>query len=392
VALAIMNVALVFGKAELDVASSHFLAAYAGSRSWALARGFARWSRRVILGTSLAAAGVGALLIVGLRDVIVRRSPDLPAALFAACVLLVLSAQLMLNAGQLQAFKQYIASQWPGTVLRPLLVAGTIATVYFLLGGHPDPSLAMLANIAATTVAVLITANSLRRARPTEIREASPRVEPARWSRAAGGFVAIGLGQLILSQQTDLIVIGSIVGVSDAALYGVASQVAVLVIFGQTSVSFVTAPMIAELYARGDHDGLQKLLNSIMKANALVVLPVLAGLIVFGAWLLRLYQPVYAEAYPVMLVLALSAGVVGFVGATAGFLLTMTAYQREAAWIVGSSAATNLALTLILTPRFGIMGTAVATFIATMLRGVLLSVVVYRRLGLSVVPGQRHNR
>jgi O-antigen/teichoic acid export membrane protein len=115
-------------------------------------------------------------------------------------------------------------------------------------------------------------------------------------------------------------------------------------------------------------------------------------LIVFGAWLLRLYQPVYAEAYPVMLVLALSAGVVGFVGATAGFLLTMTAYQREAAWIVGSSAATNLALTLILTPRFGIMGTAVATFIATMLRGVLLSVVVYRRLGLSVVPGLRHNR
>jgi O-antigen/teichoic acid export membrane protein len=129
-----------------------------------------------------------------------------------------------------------------------------------------------------------------------------------------------------------------------------------------------------------------------MKANALVVLPVLAGLIVFGAWLLRLYQPVYAEAYPVMLVLALSAGVVGFVGATAGFLLTMTAYQREAAWIVGTSAAANLALTLILTPRFGIMGTAVATLIATMLRGVLLSVVVYRRLGLSVVPGLRHNR
>lgn len=391
-ALAVMNAVLVIGKLEQDIASTRFLAAYAGSAAWSHARGFMRWSRRVVTGSSLLVAGVGALVVAMQSGRIAGKDPALPAALLAACVLLVISAQLMLNAGQLQALRWYVASQWPGAVLRPLLLAGSIAALYLLLNRPLAPLVAVLVNVGATLAAVAVTARSLRAARPPEVVAAAATTDVRRWSRETAGLVATGLGQLVLSQQADLIVVGTLISVSDSALYGVASQFAFLVVFGQASVSYVTAPMMSELHARGDRAQLQRLLRSAFSANALVTLPVLAGLLAFGPWLLRLYGTPYVAAYPVLTVLCLASSIAGLVGGTAGFVLTMTGHQRQAAWIVASSAGTNIVLTLLLTARFGIMGTAAATFIATAMRGTLLVLFVGRRLALSVIPGWSGDR
>jgi O-antigen/teichoic acid export membrane protein len=389
VALAFMNAVLVFAKLELDAASTHFLAAYAGSGQWSLAKGFSLWSRRIASVASLVVAAVGAAVVLIGWERIARRNALLPPALLAACVVLVLAAQLMLNAGQLQALRWYAASQWPASVLRPAIVAVTMSVVYLASRAHQSPSLAVLVNAGATLAAVALTARSLRKAQPDEMRSVTPALDVPRWRHAISGFVIIGLGQLILSQQADLIVIGTMVTVSDSALYGAASQFAVLVIFGQTSVSFVMAPMISELHARGEQVRLQKLLRSVFIANAAVTLPVLVGLIVLGPWLIRAYGSAFATAYPVLVILSFASAVVGIVGATAGFVLTMTGNQRLAAWIIGGSAATNLVLTVVLTTRYGIMGTATATLLATILRCVLLVVFVQKRLHLSVIPGLR---
>jgi O-antigen/teichoic acid export membrane protein len=390
--LAIMNAVLVFGKLELDVSSNHFLAAYAGSGQWELAKGFSVWSRRVVSVASLLVAAAGAVIVVLGWERIARRSSLLPPTLLAACVLLAITTQLMLNAGQLQALRWYVASQWPATVLRPSIVAVTMTVLYFSSRDHQSPSLAVLVNAVGTLAAAALTARSLRKAQPEAMRAVMPALDVARWRHAISGFVVIGLGQLILSQQADLIVIGTMVTVSDSALYGAASQFAVLVIFGQTSVSFVMAPMIAELHARGERHRLQVLLRSVFKANAAVTLPVLVGLVVLGPWLIRAYGTAYVTAYPVLVILCFASAVVGLVGATAGFVLTMTGNQRLAAWIIGGSAATNLVLTVVLTSRYGITGTATATLLATMLRCGLLVVFVQKRLHLSVIPGLRVSR
>lgn len=391
-ALAIMNAVLVFGKLELDVSSTHFLAAYAGSGQWGLAKGFSLWSRRIVSVASLVVGGLGAVIVWLGWERITQRSPLLPPALLAACVLLAFTAQLMLNAGQLQALRMYVASQWPASVLRPAIVALAMSVLYLAFREHQSPSFAVLVNGAGTLAAAALTARSLRKAQPEAMRAATPDFDVVRWRTAISGFVVIGLGQLILSQQADLIVIGTMVTVGDSALYGAASQFAVLVIFGQTSVSFVMAPMIAELHARGEHGRLQALLRSVFAANAAVTLPVLAGLIVLGPWLISAYGTAYVTAYPVLVILCLASAVVGLIGATAGFVLTMTGNQRLAAWIIGSSAATNLVLTVLLTTRYGIMGTATATLLATMLRCALLVVFVQKRLNLSVIPGLRVGR
>jgi O-antigen/teichoic acid export membrane protein len=82
-----------------------------------------------------------------------------------------------------------------------------------------------------------------------------------------------------------------------------------------------------------------------------------------------------------MIVLSISQLIAAAVGMLVGYLLTMTNHQKTASKIIGATAVLNLALTLLFTSQFGIMGTAAATTIATLARSIALLVAVRRLLG-----------
>jgi O-antigen/teichoic acid export membrane protein len=83
-----------------------------------------------------------------------------------------------------------------------------------------------------------------------------------------------------------------------------------------------------------------------------------------------------------MLVLAGAQLLVAAIGTQAGYLLTMTGHEVLAGRIVGISAGLNLALTFLLTPLFGVLGTAAATAIAVAARTVMLTLEVRRTVGV----------
>jgi O-antigen/teichoic acid export membrane protein len=244
----------------------------------------------------------------------------------------------------------------------------------------------VLVNVGASLIAVGVSLMLVRRAEPVVLRATTPGFEREAWIRTARGLLIIGIAQLVISQQSDLLIVGSIVGTEPTALYGAASQLTMMVSFGQTSVAFVAAPMIADLFARNDHDQLQRLIRVVFRLNALVTLPVSIALLNFGRPILGLYGPGFAEAYGVLVLLVVSSTLAAMVGSVAGFLLTMTRYENAAAYIIGGSAALNLVLTIILTPLYGLYGTAAATLIATLARSAVLVVFIRKRMKLNAVP------
>ena len=385
-ALACMNAASVLAKMELDGTSTRFLAGYIGAEQWGHARGYSTWSRRMVRWTSLGVASLGVAIAWFWRDDFARKHEALPAALMVVCGLLVMNAQMLLNSSHLQALKRYVQSQVPGLILRPALLASTVG-LWILLGTTPTPAQVIAINLVATTSAVFLLQYWLRRARPAELTRAPMAFEKTRWISAAKGLVTIGIAQLVISQQSDLIVVGWLVGAKETGLYGAAAQFTLLLQFGQTSISFVAAPLIAELHEQKNYVRLQHLVRQVFVANAAIGLPILAILVAFGHLLLRWsYGPAFEAAYPVLVILSIAITTAALVGATAGFLLTMTEYQREAAWIIGGSAVLNLILTLILTPMYGLIGTAIATLCATLARSGVLVWFIRRRMGLSVFP------
>ena len=170
---------------------------------------------------------------------------------------------------------------------------------------------------------------------------------------------------------------------ADVAVYGAASQLTLPLILAASSVTFVAQPMIADLYAR-EPARLQSLVRFVTWVSIAFTVPVAAVLILGGPLLLGLYGPEYVHGHLVLVILTLAQLVVGLAGGLAGFLLTMTAHEREAAWIVGGSAVFNLVLAIILTPRYGAIGTATATLIAVIARGVALRGYISRTMALRV--------
>jgi O-antigen/teichoic acid export membrane protein len=59
----------------------------------------------------------------------------------------------------------------------------------------------------------------------------------------------------------------------------------------------------------------------------------------------------------------------------------MMGYQKESFIVVTIVASLNVALTIVLTPRFGIIGAAAATCTAVVVRGAIVAWIVHRRLG-----------
>jgi O-antigen/teichoic acid export membrane protein len=378
-----LAVAQLFGKLELDVTSVRFVGSYAATGRWSLLHGFLRSSRRAVLATSFAIAVLAAIGIVLFSDRIAMKHPDLPRALLVACPLLPITTLLILEGAVLQGFHRYVESQFPLNVLRPVVFGILILFAYFVAKITMTPTLAVAGNMVAAFAALVVTFFWRRRAIPPDVRQAEPAYARGTWARTAYPLFTVSLGQVIISQQADVIVVGTMLSTADAAVYGAASQLTMPLVLAASSVTFVAQSMIADLYSR-DPARLQNLIRAVTWLSAALIVPIALLLVLFGPQLLAFYGPRFVHGHSVLIVLTVAQVVIGLVGSLAGYLLTMTAHEREAAIIISVSAAFNLGLAIYLTPRYGAVGTASATLVAAVARALALRIYIRRAMGLRI--------
>jgi O-antigen/teichoic acid export membrane protein len=238
-------------------------------------------------------------------------------------------------------------------------------------------------NLASAFVALCLAWTWRRRAVPPEVRAAKPEYDKRTWAKTAYPVFAVSLSQVVISQQADIIVVGLMLTTAQAGIYGAASQLTMPLVLAASSVTFVAQSIIADLYSR-EPERLQSLIRAVTWLSAALTIPIAAGLIILGKFLLGFYGEGYTAGYTILVILTIAQVVIGLVGSLAGYLLTMTAHEKEAAWIIGLSAGLNLILALILTPRYGPVGTATATLIAALARTIALKVYIGRVMGLQL--------
>jgi O-antigen/teichoic acid export membrane protein len=382
--LAFMNAVMLLAKLEIDTTGVRFVGAYAAQRRWGLLRGFIRDSQAATLGLSVVCALISAAVIWYGQDWLAGKHPGLPKAMWVACALLPVTTVLQVDAALLQGFKSYLSSQLAPNLLRPLLLGVIILLAWASSATKLAPSVGVLANLLASVVAMSFALIMLRRVTPVELHHIPIERDRSDWIRTTSPLLLVSVAQLIISQQADLIVVGTITNARAVAEYTAASQMTIPLSIVVNSVTFVAQAMIADLYARGDTAALQSLIRAVTRANVAIAAPVMLVTILAGRFLLGLFGPAYVSAYPVLLLLMGAQLVIALSGMLAGYLLTMTRHQDAAAWMIGGAALLNLILTLILTPRFGIIGTASATLLAALARSAALSVYIKRKMGLRV--------
>ncbi|MBV6521908.1 MAG: hypothetical protein MNPFHGCM_02052 [Gemmatimonadaceae bacterium] len=382
--LAFMNAVLLLAKLEIDTTGVRFVGAYAAQGRWGLLRGFIRDVRATTIVLSVVLAIASAVVIWYQRDWLAAKHPALPRAMWVGCLLLMVTTILVVDAALLQGFQSFLSSQLAPNLLRPI-VLGIVITAWWAVSSTKLPPWAgVTANLVASIGAALFAFVALRRVLPSELHGAPIERDRRDWVRATSPLLLVSVAQLIISQQADLIVVGTITSAREVAEYSAASQLTVPLNIVVSSVTFVAQAMIADLYARGDNSALQALIRAVTRANVAISVPIALVMIFGGRILLGLFGPAYSSAYPVLIILMAAQLVIALSGSLAGYLLTMTRHQDAAAWIIGGAALLNLVLTLILTPIYGIVGTAVATLTAALSRSIALTLFIRQRMGLQV--------
>jgi O-antigen/teichoic acid export membrane protein len=292
-ALAWMNVLVLVAKFELDTASVRFVGAYTATEEWSFLRGFLRRSTQIVGGVSVAMALVSGLVAFALMDRIGRGTA---LSFIAASVLLPVTAMGQLKASAIQGLKLVARAQAPNMVVRPIVFVLGILLVRYAFDQAVTAPIAILLQFAATTAALVLTIRFLQVVLPDAVQRASEAFDTRYWLRTAAGLLVISGGQIILSSNSDVLVVGSLLGPEFAGRYGVASQLAAAVSFGVTAISFIALPVVADLYAKQAFVKLQGLISHVARLGLALSVPVLFVLVLAAKPVLRAFGPSFADA------------------------------------------------------------------------------------------------
>lgn len=380
-ALGWMNVGVVFALLQLETVTSRFASVYIGTNDAGKLRGLVKKSQAVVvlvaIPISIVAVAIGWYLH---RE----EAPHRQVTWTLAGLLITVTSLISLHGAALQAFRRVTRFQFISSVVRPALM--TLLLLSMSSWAIWDSAAAGMAVNSSAAVITLLIARRFVAAEMRKVAPAVPQYDTRLWVGTGLGLMVTAVAQLILSQSTDTLVVGTLLDKSSAAHYGIASQLSGLVAMAVTAVTTLAVPMLARHHGMGERKELQEALRRFGRLNLLLAVPVLIVLILGGKSVLRVFGPNYSAAYPVLIILTALQLINAAGGAQAGWLLSMSGNEKVLGVVVASSAALNLLLSVILTPQYGIVGAASATLVATLLRAIVLGAVGKRRLGMSVLP------
>lgn len=382
--VSVLAVLAIFGQNSSVV---RFIPRYVHLQQWAELRGLRMRVRVWVFVASVLVALLLALVVLLFRS---RIHASLASTLWMACLLLPALTQLHLSGALHRGMKRAASSGFFNNMLRPVLVLGLVAVVYSSLGNQLTAAVTMGISLCAVLIAWAFSEGILARAWPASAKRVEAKYETRAWMMLGGKLFFLAAIGIVLN-RVDVLILGGLMGADKVGPYYAAIQLAALAVYGLNAVNTILAPMIAEKYTQKDHVGLGGLVHRAAWMTFLVTLAVSLVIVVLGRWLLSLFDPDFIVAYvPLLIVLAGQCfnAAIGPVG----YILTMTRYERPAAFFFGGGACINLILSLILIPSFGLIGAAIATAASTGAWNLAAFLFVRRRLGINptIFPLKSH--
>ena len=189
----------------------------------------------------------------------------------------------------------------------------------------------------------------------------------------------IGIGYQLLNQM-DTIMLGHFVSPKEVGIYSVAFKVSAFVLIGLEILLPIVAPLFAQFRATSDNQSMETLFTAVTKWLCYSSLVIFAGIAIFRVELLHVFGKGFTAGSSVLLILAVGQLVNAATGPT-GVLLTMTGKQRWELANILSMVAFNFVLNLLLIPKLGMIGAAVAAALSIAIINGIKVVQVYMLFG-----------
>ena len=265
-----------------------------------------------------------------------------------------------------------------------ITLGNTAAMVLVLMQGHGPLAVAIITASGKVVQALLSLGYAV------VVLKLRPRISRPDWLELKGVaaygapiFASVIVGQAFW--KLDNILIGAILGAAPVAVYAIGVTFNKYFMSFGTAISRIVAPdVIRRIDAGADAETLTDLMIRISRIQALALLLILGGLIVFGQRFLTLWiGPEYAISYFVMLAV-LCPFALELTGNARNLILQVKGLYWHKSTITAVMAALNIPLTIGLLNLWGVVGGAISTGLAVLAGYVMIAVLLRYRVGLSM--------
>jgi O-antigen/teichoic acid export membrane protein len=195
--------------------------------------------------------------------------------------------------------------------------------------------------------------------------------------RAIAGILGIAVTWM------DVLLVGALRSTREAAIYAAASRLSIIGAYAMQAIGMAIAPQVSALLARGLHRRVEALYRTATWWLMALVWPLYAVLAVFAPFVMGIFGPEFAAGATPLVILSL-AMLVNLATGNVTTVLLMGGKSSWNLWNAAVSMVSNVTLNLILTPRMGITGAAIAWAISIVF--VNLAPVVQVRIFLGLRP------
>jgi O-antigen/teichoic acid export membrane protein len=372
IALSWALVLTLAAKAGFDNSALRYSTVYFEKGDYAQWRGFVRFAGATVAACSIA---IGVLFVVAGSSLVAIGAGT---RLWAGLLILPLALLTVLSV-VLRTTRRIAAAQFYDQMLRPAVIIAGGAFVA-LVGIHFSAARAMWLTAFGAFVAVVALLAQLQGimhpARPCRPRYSEWR----QWAALSVPMLLLGVVQELMN-QIDIILLGQVGNARQAALFAASWRLASLVPFALVAFSIIGGPLIVTAHDRGATDELHRISRVAARAGFAFALVSALALLAFGKLLLGIFGPGFVAAYPALVVLLLGGIVNAFTGVVVYFA-TLTGRERQALAIFAGALVLSVVLNLLLIPRFGALGAAIASASALSSWNIAMLIYVRRTIGI----------
>lgn len=267
--------------------------------------------------------------------------------------------------------------------LRPVLLLGVVALGGGTLAATASYSVPLLVGMVVALVCLFAGARRVTRSRPhtgwVPDRALIRRIMTYSLPRT----LMSGLEQTVI--WIDVVLVGVILGTTQAGIYGSASRFVSAGVVVLTALRIVVAPRFSALLAAGRKEDVEELYAVTARWILLFGAPIYLLLAVFAPTVLGWLGSGFQDGVSSMVILSLGSIVVLAAGNVQSLLL-MSGRSALGAFNKLFVVAFNVTANLVLIPRIGIKGAAISWAGAMLLDTLLASYQVRRATGIALAP------
>ena len=263
-------------------------------------------------------------------------------------------------------------------IFKPLAQIGLLLPI-MLVAETPNPTLVGLAWSTPILVAALATLGSVVKlgglSRTGEHVVSSSEF----WNYTTPRAASVGLQTML--ERFDVILIGALSSTAIAGVYGTLTRYIAAGNYLVFSVAQAISPTLRRAIAKQNWEKAQSILYRASSWMVLVTWPYFVFLAVKATGFLGLFANLETDGSTTLIILAIGMTINGFVGPV-DLTLLMLGRSRRALGTTFFALATNVALGVVLIPKFGLEGAAIAWVAASVLQNFTNAFFVNQKSGL----------